>query len=733
MITKLEIKNFKNIKDKIYEFDHNPIILAGPNELGKSNSINAIMWLITDTLLTDKYGVGENDVNSIVPNDHVDGMDTEVSITFDSGTKFTKRYITSYDSKTKKVDGHNSEWLINDVSQNTKKDFIKELYNQFNFQPAFDNLDTKTKEINLFVDPLYAFLKIEPLSLRKLLVSLGCSVSNQEMYDDGFQDLQPYEKTYLGKWDEMRADYKKKTDAIKSDIKEKKTLLKTYVDVKELKESTLKELNLKKENLIKQKLELQSGSVSSHVKDIQLEMKELEIKKEAEIQKSISSIDADIKLLLEKKHLEEERINNETGNMTKKVNDEIQELENKIDNTNKTITAYEIQLSNYKKSINERLIEIRSIGEEKNNLAIKLNAVISRTYNNYLTCPHCGKDFPFSEEDVNNFNEDKEADKTMLKESITSCGNKVLKLRTEVEKMDSDFEKTTLDLNALKVQVLEMQNEILAKKKIRENIESIPVDRSSILSFEKEIAIKNGIKSSIENDYTEYDQKINELKMKMEIITNENQGKIDDEIRVIDDALGELESELSMAYVQKSNWKTKQELESKIESSTKKLNDLEEIYNRVDSFIKTMVSKINQKATTKTGIDFVMLEENISNEGIKEVCYATVNGIPFKDINTAEKLKVGIKFIERLKEICANEFGVGHNSLPIIVDRLEGIDDLDKIKNLTKEQLICTRVMFFTKKVPNLDKDGNISKDKNGEIEYIMIPDAEKNRTITVL
>ena len=95
---------------------------------------------------------------------------------------------------------------------------------------------------------------------------------------------------------------------------------------------------------------------------------------------------------------------------------------------------------------------------------------------------------------------------------------------------------------------------------------------------------------------------------------------------------------------------------------------------------------INEKATEKTGIKFVMLEENITNDSFKEVCYATVDNIPFKDVNTAKKLKYGVQFIEKMKEL------LGHNELPILADRMEGIDSLDKIKNLSQEQLICTRV-----------------------------------------
>lgn len=105
-----------------------------------------------------------------------------------------------------------------------------------------------------------------------------------------------------------------------------------------------------------------------------------------------------------------------------------------------------------------------------------------------------------------------------------------------------------------------------------------------------------------------------------------------------------------------------------------------------------MISKLNKKATEKIGIEFVMLEENLTNENLNPVCYAIIDGVEFKSVNTAKKLEVGIKFIERLKEIAIEEFEVPKNSLPILTDKLEGIAHLEKVKNLTNEQLIGTRV-----------------------------------------
>ena len=48
---------------------------------------------------------------------------------------------------------------------------------------------------------------------------------------------------------------------------------------------------------------------------------------------------------------------------------------------------------------------------------------------------------------------------------------------------------------------------------------------------------------------------------------------------------------------------------------------------------------------------------------------------------------MGIQFIESVKRACGVK-----NDLPIMADRLEGIDDINKIDKFTNSQLICTRV-----------------------------------------
>ena len=135
-----------------------------------------------------------------------------------------------------------------------------------------------------------------------------------------------------------------------------------------------------------------------------------------------------------------------------------------------------------------------------------------------------------------------------------------------------------------------------------------------------------------------------------------------------------------------SKYNSKLEFEAKYDEVATALNNTESLIMRVTEFIQKRISMINEKARTLTGIDFVMLEENLTNDNVKEVCYATVDGVEFGNVNTSQKLAVGIQFIHKIKEI------LGNNDLPILADRLEGFDDLDKIRALTTEQMICTVV-----------------------------------------
>ena len=178
-----------------------------------------------------------------------------------------------------------------------------------------------------------------------------------------------------------------------------------------------------------------------------------------------------------------------------------------------------------------------------------------------------------------------------------------------------------------------------------------------------------------------------ELKQKLSNFEMSNMELIQEELNNIDNNINNINNYIYEENIKKAKYTEKLEYQEQLKKNQITLNNNESLLARCNAFIQKMISLINEKATEKTGLTFVMLEENLSNDGIKEVCYATINNIPFKDVNTATKIKYGIKFIEKLKEL------LGSNDLPILVDRMESIDSIEAIKTMSNtEQIICTRV-----------------------------------------
>ena len=84
-IVKLEIQNFRNIKSATYNlFEITAIV--GKNHLGKTNTLHALYWLLSDSLLDNS-----KQFDSITPKDDNRAL-TSVKVTLDDGFTIAKTY-----------------------------------------------------------------------------------------------------------------------------------------------------------------------------------------------------------------------------------------------------------------------------------------------------------------------------------------------------------------------------------------------------------------------------------------------------------------------------------------------------------------------------------------------------------------------------------------------------------------------------------------------------------------
>ena len=671
-IKMVEITNFRNIKHLVLGLNDNASIITGKNKLGKSNVLNAINWFITDTLLTDKYGVGENDTDSIVPINHVRGEHTEVSLTLSSGAVYSKIYKVKYTTDGSKINGHTTEYKRNGVSVGTQKAFYEELYQAFHFMPAFNSL--KINEVRLMTNPLYALLILDAKELRKLLVAMGCTVSNEELYQMGFEYMRPLEMQYGGRWEDVRLNAKDKLKKAKQDFDTHNDQLKLFNDIEEPDRTTYEQLKADRDNLVERRTLLNTTSISEEITELEQQIKEVAFEERQKLAERNNNIDAEIKILNDKVDNIYKIDTEAYGNATKGIREQISKVKDEILKFNE----------NYSSIIDEKmklLSEKNNKNNEKKSHDIKISDLSDRLAEllnpeNEVECPCCGYKF-LNVKGINTDTPDS------LKHQIEQESNLIDVIDKEITTLDNQL--TTIDsrLTENNKNKAEKNKELEA---LQSQLNNYPRQQTDVQALKTEINELLALKTSpLEGS------KLPELLTKKDNLSNNAKETRNAEIEKINVEIRSLDEQISVELSKINDWERKDNLLKTIAQDQKNINEAEAWLGQVNKFIQTMINLINQRAKEITGFDFVMLEENLTNGNLTEVCYALVDGVPFKDLNTADKFKYGIKFLEVCRKVAANKVGV-ENSLPILCDRFESISSVETIKEYTTKQLICTRV-----------------------------------------
>ena len=685
MIKKLHIENFRNIKSLDLSFEEMTSIITGKNNIGKSNTLNALMWFLTDTLLTDKWGSGENDIISIIPINHTKGEHTLVTVTLDSGAEFTKIYKRGYDKATGKPNKHTTEYKINGVTCANSTEFTDSLFSKGQLEYTARIKNAKDiKELNLMIDPLYALQKLDSKSLRLLLVELGCSVTNEEVFesDDKFEILKADENKYLGDFTRMRVDLKQKKKLAEDDIKASEVLLQSVNEVEEYNESTLKALEDKAAGLRLQIKELSEGDIQNLIKDLNLSKKQVEIEKKSFIETELAKKNAKLKLLDEKIMIAKAEAEKAKFEKINKLNKEIGNFNQAKHSLEARKVNYELVRTNCKKEYAQAINDAQILANELANYKAKYIEAGERVFNGFVVCPHCGKSFAPDQSAYDKFNEVKTADINKFQDIITQTEIKINENKKKQEEIAQNGANSYEEIKKINEEIANTDSQILEIQEEINKSYQMTVDYTELNNLNEELMkVKN-----TQILTTQFDEQLIQIQATIDKTILDSRKANEEKIVALESELEQLKPQLEQEYMNKSRWASKQKYQEQLEYNTQVLNDINWKIELVNDFIHTMIAMINSKAKEITGIDFVMLEENLGNDNLKEVCYATVDGVPFKDVNTSQKLQVGIRFIHRIKEI------LGSNQLPILADRLEGFDSVKTIKALTSEQLICTRV-----------------------------------------
>jgi DNA repair exonuclease SbcCD ATPase subunit len=214
--------------------------------------------------------------------------------------------------------------------------------------------------------------------------------------------------------------------------------------------------------------------------------------------------------------------------------------------------------------------------------------------------------------------------------------------------------------------------------------EAATLERLETAEAELEAATKSRTEVK---DAPGYEEKANELKAKIAEKQAEIQKHTDDFAALLSEAEHELAekkqaeaeiaAELAKRGIIAECERRITELREQAQKISAELEEVDMILNDIDDFVRYKVAAIEDSINALfTTVSFKLFKEQV-NGALAECCEATVNGVPYSDLNSAAKINAGIDIINAISDF----YGV---CAPIFIDNAESTVNLAG----TRSQLI---------------------------------------------
>ncbi|QQE80890.1 AAA family ATPase [Alicyclobacillus sp. SO9] len=638
----LTLTNFKGIRSLGISFSPFTQIF-GENATGKTSVVDAFLWLLFDK---DSQNKKDFSVKTLSPDgkevhflDHavegvlvVDGKPVKLRKVF--AEKWTKKR----GSATAEFTGHTTTYYIDDVPKKAKeyKDFIDSLVNEDVFR--------------LLTNPVYFNVYMKWEERRKTLLDIAGDVSTDEVVasNKALKNL----PAILGdrEIDDLRKIITQQRKKINDELQSIPTRIdeanRSKPDVEGLTESDLSR-------------EIESLKAQISLKDSKIDRLQngTEV---AEQQNKLREVEGE---LLEIKNSAKSSVVDDVAAQRKVVSDaeqRVYELTSKIKSTNRMI-----------ESNNETLQELR---DKIQRLGAQYNEVNAEEFSHDVdgTCHACGQDLPADQVEaahqkaLEEFNRSKSSRLEILKD-------RGFKTKDEIQKLESENQELSRQADRLKNEAEAAEFELATAKKKLEELQSQVTDvaeSSEYVAKEQErVSIANKIASlrqSVLNDVQEIRQELMDLRD--ELRQKETQLSFFGQIERIDGRIEELKQQ-----------------ERKLASE---YEELEEQLYMTEEFIKTKVNLLEDKISSKFKYARFKLFDDQINGGLKETCETLYKGVPYKDMNNAARINIGLDIINTLSE----HYGL---TAPIFVDNAEAVTALAE----TQSQVIALYVSAADKKL----------------------------------
>lgn len=626
VITRMDFLNFKGIRDLTVDFDSDLTSISADNGLGKTSIFDGFTWVLFGKDSKDRKNFGiktYDETGKAIPK-----IPHEVTVTLlVNGEEVTlcRRYNEKWTKKRGSAeevfDGHEEERLYNGVPCSVK---------EYNDKIAA----ICTEEVFKFItNPLY-FTKQKADVQRQMLIQMAGGVSDTEIAQ-GNPDFENLLAKLTGK---NLEEYKREIQAKKRRIKNELDMIPSRIDERkrdmpEAEDWDAIESELASKNAQLANIEQQLLDASKAAKEANKRRAEL-IRKQGDIYAAKSELKFKIKEELLADYRRQQSARNE---LISKINGE----ERAIAALQSEIQEYDRQLAALAETRNSLLAEWKSINAEQ------------LTFNeDEFICPTCKRRFEVDE---------------------------IESRQQELSETFSRNKAKRLELNKQKGLEVKAKREAIEKAKAQAevNIASkrawIDTQKSSSLYLNELVEPETESVIAADKRYIDLCNQETELKNQIENETATDTGSDTSELvegkGTLQSAIDELKKMLSKKDIIKRNNERIAELETMMCKQSQEVAELEGIEFTIASFSKARIEAVERKINGMFHIvRFKMFDTQI-NGGEVETCEATVNGVPFSDLNDAGRINAGLDIINA---IC------GSNGVyaPIFIDNAESVNEL---------------------------------------------------------
>lgn len=617
-LLKLRLQNFKGIKNSEFDFGGINATIYGDNATGKTTVFDSLCWLLFGK---DSLDRADFEIKTLENGEPIHKVNHEVEAEFlnDDGNSFTLRrvYREKYSSPRggdTKLTGHTTDYFVNDVPVKEKE--YKQYINDVIAEDVF----------KLITNPLYFNEQYSWQNRRKLLLEISGDIKDDEVINSRSELTRLAELLNGRTVDEQRKI-----------VAAKKTAINKELDM----------IPVRIDEALRNKADITTSQtkLTTDIETLNKSIDELENQK-ATIVNGFSSTKKRSKI-------------DEIGRQLKARQSEVlsiynSEKQRKRGEYEALLTQLKIIESEHDR-YTDRAYDLAKDIERESKRIETLQAEFD-TFNaqefNKEACPTCGQPLP----------EDKQAE---LEAAFNS--EKAAKLE--------EWQALIESAKKLKANYKEQREVLLVKADglTKEIDDKTKAYESKFKEYE------SYLEPNVEDDpdYKELKAELFLLELdEGEEADDKEVARLDDEIKAVKEKRAALETELNKYTLNADIQKRVIELESQQQKLATEKNLLDETSFLIDEFVKAKVDMLEDSINSHFKYARFKMFNVLVNGNVEECCETTYKGVPYRSMNNAARINVGLDIINAL----TSYYKV---NAPVFIDNAEAVTEFVPVNSQT--------------------------------------------------